>query len=165
MLNDKLYNFLFMKKSLYVIVSVVVCLLIGWLSSLLNASPIESWYPSLEKSSFTPPDYVFPIVWSVLYVLMGVSVGLLYTVHDISKRILLLLFAVQLIFNVSWNFFFFYMQSPVLGLVNLLILVALGVAYFMGTLWVKRSSALFFLPYLVWILFATYLNFYIVMYN
>lgn len=154
-----------MKKSISIIVAVVVCLLIGWLSSLLNSSPIDTWYPMLEKSSFTPPNYVFPIVWGVLYILIGVSVGLLYNVHNISKRPLLLLFAVQLLLNVSWNFFFFYMQSPILGLANMLILVILGAAYFIGTMWIKRSSALFFLPYLMWILFATYLNFYIVAYN
>lgn len=154
-----------MKKSLSIIIAVAVCLLVGWASSLLNSSPIDTWYPMLEKSSFTPPNYVFPIVWGILYILIGVSVGLLYNVHNISKRPLLLLFAAQLLLNMSWNFFFFYMQSPILGFVNLLILVILGIAYFIGTMWIKRSSALFFLPYLMWILFATYLNFYIVAYN
>ncbi|MBR2606368.1 MAG: tryptophan-rich sensory protein [Bacteroidaceae bacterium] len=154
-----------MKKSFSIIISVVICLLVGWVSGLMNSASIETWYPMLEKSSFTPPSYVFPIVWSVLYVLMGISAGLLYNVHNISKRPLLILFAVQLLFNVSWNFFFFSMQSPILGFVSLLILIALGVAYFVGTLWIKRSSAFFFLPYLIWILFATYLNFYIVVYN
>lgn len=154
-----------MKKSVSIVIAVIICLFIGWLSSLLNTSPIETWYPMLEKSSFTPPNYIFPIVWGILYILLGISVGLLYNVHDISKRPLLLLFAVQLLLNISWNFFFFSMQSPILGFVNLLILIVLGVAYFIGTFWVKRSSALFFLPYLLWILFATYLNFYIVAFN
>jgi tryptophan-rich sensory protein len=154
-----------MKKSFSIIIAVVICLAIGWLSSLLNKAPIETWYPMLEKSSFTPPDYIFPIVWSVLYVLIGISAGLLYNVHSISKRALLILFAVQLLFNVSWSFFFFSMQSPILGFANLLILIALGVAYFIGTLWIKRPAAMFFLPYLAWILFAAYLNFYIVVYN
>ena len=154
-----------MKKSVSIVIAVIICLFIGWLSSLLNTSPIETWYPMLEKSSFTPPNYIFPIVWGILYILLGISVGLLYNVHDISKRPLLILFAVQLLLNISWNFFFFSMQSPILGFVNLLILVVLGVAYFIGTFWVKRSSALFFLPYLLWILFATYLNFYIVAFN
>ncbi len=164
-LNYKRFNAYLMKKSFSIIIAVAICLTIGWLSGLLNSSPIESWYQTLEKSSFTPPDYIFPIVWSILYLLMGVSAGLLYNVHNISKRPLLLLFAVQMLLNVSWNFFFFSIQSPILGFVNLLVLVVLGAAYFVGTLWIKRSSAFFFLPYLIWILFATYLNFYIVAYN
>ena len=154
-----------MKKLFSILVAVAICLFVGWLSSLMNVPSIEAWYPTLQKSSFTPPEYIFPIVWSVLYVLLGVSVGLLYNVHDISRRPLMTLFAVQLLFNVSWSFFFFKMQSPILAFVNLLILVMLGVAYFIGTMMVKRSSGLFFLPYLLWILFATYLNFYIVIYN
>ncbi len=154
-----------MKKIFSIIISVAICLLVGWASSLMNSGPIETWYPMLERSSFTPPNYVFPIVWSILYVLIGISAGLLYNVHNISKRPLLILFAVQLLFNVSWNFFFFSMHSPILGFANLLILIVLGVTYFIGTLWIKRSSAFFFLPYLMWILFATYLNFYIVVYN
>ncbi len=154
-----------MKKVFSILVAIVICLFVGWLSSLMNVSPIETWYQSLEKSSFTPPDYVFPIVWGVLYILIGVSAGLLYNVHDISRRPLMVLFAAQLLFNLSWTFFFFTMQSPILGFANLLILVILGIAYFIGTMLVKRSSGLFFLPYLLWILFATYLNFYIVIYN
>lgn len=154
-----------MKKVFSILVAIVICLLVGWLSSLMNVSPIESWYPSLEKSSFTPPDYVFPIVWGALYILIGISAGLLYNVHDISRRPLMVLFALQLLFNLSWTFFFFKMQSPILGFVNLLILIILGIAYFIGTMLVKRSSGLFFFPYLLWILFATYLNFYILIYN
>ena len=87
-----------MKKVFSILVAIVICLLVGWLSSLMNVSPIESWYPSLEKSSFTPPDYVFPIVWGALYILIGVSAGLLYNVHDISRRPLMVLFALQVLY-------------------------------------------------------------------
>ena len=154
-----------MKKVFSILIAVVICLFVGWVSSLLNVSPIETWYQELEKSALTPPDYVFPIVWCVLYILMGISGGLLYNVHDISKRPLMVLFALQLLFNVSWTFFFFTVQSPILGFVNLLILIVLGVSYFVGALLVKRSSALFFIPYILWLFFAAYLNFYIIIFN
>ena len=154
-----------MKKTFSVIVAIVVCFFTGWLSSLLNTPAIDGWYQSLDRSSLTPPDYVFPVVWTILYLLMGISAGLLYNNHKISKVPLLWLFAIQLLFNVLWSFFFFYMQSPLLGLVNLLILDILGTAYFIGTLWINRPSALFFLPYLLWLVFASYLNIYIVIYN
>ena len=139
-----------MKRFIYVILAIAICLFVGWLSSLLNMASIAHWYPTLVRSSLTPPDVVFPVVWGILYVLIGISAGLLYGVHDISKRLLLWLFAIQLLLNVSWNFFFFYMQSPILGFVNLLVLDVLGVAYFIGTLWIRRASAYFFLPYLLW---------------
>jgi tryptophan-rich sensory protein len=154
-----------MKRFIYVIVAIAICLFVGWLSSLLNMASIAHWYPTLVRSSLTPPDVVFPVVWGILYVLIGISAGLLYGVHDISKRLLLWLFAIQLLLNVSWNFFFFYMQSPILGFVNLLVLDVLGVAYFIGTLWVRRASAYFFLHYLLWLVFASYLNMYIMIFN
>jgi tryptophan-rich sensory protein len=154
-----------MKRFIYVIVAIAICLFVGWLSSLLNMASIAHWYPTLVRSSLTPPDVVFPVVWGILYVLIGISAGLLYGVHDISKRLLLWLFAIQLLLNVSWNFFFFYMQSPILGFVNLLVLDVLGVAYFIGTLWIRRVSAYFFLPYLLWLVFASYLNMYIMIFN
>ena len=154
-----------MKRFIYVIVAIAICLFVGWLSSLLNMASIAHWYPTLVRSSLTPPDVVFPVVWGILYVLIGISAGLLYGVHDISKRFLLWLFAIQLLLNVSWNFFFFYMQSPILGFVNLLVLDVLGVAYFIGTLWIRRASAYFFLPYLLWLVFASYLNMYIMIFN
>ena len=118
-----------MKKSLSIIVAVAICFLVGWLSSLLNTPAVTGWYQTLNHSSLTPPDFVFPIVWGVLYLLIGVSAGLLYNVHKISKTPLLWLFGVQLLFNVSWNFFFFYMQSPILGLLNLIFLDVLAVDY------------------------------------
>lgn len=154
-----------MKRFIYVILAIAICLFVGWLSSLLNMASIAHWYPTLVRSSLTPPDVVFPVVWGILYVLIGISAGLLYGVHDISKRLLLWLFAIQLLLNVSWNFFFFYMQSPILGFVNLLVLDVLGVAYFIGTLWIRRVSAYFFLPYLLWLVFASYLNMYIMIFN
>ena len=111
-----------MKKVFYVIVAIALCLFVGWVSSLLNVESISSWYPTLNRSSLTPPAVAFPIVWSVLCVLIGISAGLLYGAHDLSKKLLLWLFVLQLFFNVSWNFLFFYLQSPIMGFVNLLVL-------------------------------------------
>ena len=154
-----------MKKVFSIIFSVIICLLVGWFSRIIHADSMETWYPMLNKSSLTPPNTVFFIVWCLLYVLIGISAGLLYNVHNISKRPLLWLFVIQLLFNITWNFFFFYMRSPILGFVNLLILDVLAVAFFIGSLWVKRLSAFYFLPYLLWLLFASYLNMYMVIYN
>ena len=154
-----------MKKVLYILFGVVICLLVGFLSRLLHEQAMIFWYPTLLKSALTPPDIVLPIVWGVLYILMGISVGLLYNVEDVARKRLLWLFAIQLLFNVCWNYAFFYMQNPALGLVVLIILDALAVIFFTGALKVKKSSAYTFLPYMVWIFFATYLNLYILVNN
>ncbi len=155
-----------MKKSLPIVSGVVICLLVGWVSRLSHAEAMEVWYPMLEKSSLTPPDIVFPIVWGLLYALIGISGGLLYSAKDTpSRKTLLWLFAVQLLLNVSWNVLFFYQQNPTLGLVNILVLDVLAAMFCILAFIRKRSVALFFLPYLIWMFFATYLNLYIALNN
>ncbi len=155
-----------MKKNFSIASAIVVCLLVGWISRMFHATAMVVWYPTLEKSTLTPPDLVFPIMWGILYVLMGVSIGLVYDERSTPwRRKLLWLFGVQLFLNVTWNLLFFYMQNPMLGLVNLLALDILAIFYFFIAWQKKRSAALFFLPYLLWICFASYLNLYILLNN
>ncbi len=154
-----------MKKGLFIVLGISVSLLIGFVSSLLLQTALDVWYPTLEKSFLTPPDLVFPVVWGVLYALMGISVGLIAATKGHRKHRLMWLFAVQLILNVTWNFFFFYTQSPIFGFANLLVLDVLAIIYYAGAWRLHRTAAWAFLPYLVWILFATYLNFYVMVNN
>ena len=154
-----------MKRYISFVVSIALCLFIGFVSQRLQMESLHSWYPLLNKSSLTPPGWVFSVVWTVLYVLIGISAAILYNSHGVSKRVLLPLFAIQLLFNVLWSFCFFTMQSIVLGLAVLFILLVLAVAYFIGLLWMERVAAFFFLPYLLWLFFATYLNTYMLIFN
>ena len=154
-----------MKRYISFVVSVALCLCIGFVSQRLQVESLHSWYPLLNKSSLTPPGWVFSAVWTLLYVLIGISAAILYNSHGVSKRVLLPLFAIQLLFNVLWSFCFFAMQSIVLGLAVLFILLVLAVAYFIGLLWMERVAAFFFLPYLLWLFFAIYLNTYMLIFN
>ncbi len=154
-----------MKKSLSIPLGIIICLLIGFLSRLLHETAMEEWYPFLEKSALNPPDIVFPIVWGVIYVMIGISLGLLMNIDSTKKKALLWLFAIQLLLNISWNYLFFYLQNPMFGLINLIILDVLAIIFYVEALKVKRIVAYLFLPYLIWMLFATYLNLYIAMYN
>ena len=154
-----------MKKSLSIPLGIVICLLVGFLSRLLHETAMEVWYPFLEKSVLNPLDIVFPIVWGVIYVMMGISLGLLINVDAPQKKSLLWLFAIQLLLNISWNYLFFYLQNPMFGLINLIVLDVLAIVFYFESFKSKRSVAYFFLPYSIWMLFAAYLNLYIVMYN
>ncbi len=154
-----------MKKGLSILLGITLCLLVGFLSRLFQITSMDVWYPTLEKSVLTPPDLVFTIMWGLLYVLMGISVGILYRVHNHHRKGLVRLFGFQLLFNLLWNFFFFYMRSPAFGFANVLILDIMAITYFAGVMRVKRSSAFLFLPYMIWMFFATYLNFYILVNN
>ncbi len=155
-----------MKKSLSITLGIAICLWVGFLSRLLHETAMEVWYPFLEKSALNPPDIVFPIVWGVIYVLMGVSLGLLISAKDYPSRVALLwMFAIQLALNIVWNYFFFFLQDPLLGLVTLIALDMMAVIFFISTLKSKQGIALFFFPYLIWMIFAAYLNLYIYVTN
>lgn len=154
-----------MSKSISIALSVAVCLFVGYLSNLLQAESLATWYLTLNKAPLTPPGWVFAVVWSILYVLIGISAGLLLAGNNITKRLLLALFVVQLFFNLLWSFCFFTMQSVTLGVAVLFMLVVMALAYFFGAFLVERKVAYFFLPYLLWLFFACYLNIYMAMFN
>ncbi len=155
-----------MKKYLPVMWGIVICLAVGAVSRMTHATAMHVWYPFLVKSPLNPPDIVFPIVWGILYVSMGISVGLLYNEEkSMARSRMLWVFGISLALNYVWNLFFFYMQSPTLGLVILPVLVGLAIWYIWDAWKVKRAAAWFFIPYAIWMCFATYLNLYIVLNN
>ena len=108
-----------MKTFVPVILFVLISFIVGYISMLLQQEALLNWYPSLDKSSLTPSGYVFSIVWGVLYLLMGLSAGIIWSMHSTYSWVLTLLFVVQLVFNLLWSLCFFYFESPVLGLLFL----------------------------------------------
>ena len=144
---------------------VVLSLLVGYVSSLLQRESMSTWYPFLNKSSLTPPGSVFAVVWGVLYILMGVSAGLVWGRRTSASWMLLIMFLLQLFLNLLWSFCFFYMQLPLLALVVLLALFLTVAAYVVGCYGQNRLAAFLNVPYMLWLLFATYLNGYVVVFN
>ena len=123
--------------------------------------PNLGWYAALQKPSFTPPNSVFPIVWTVLYATMAVSAWLVWRKpsDEGDKRVALAWFAIQLVLNVLWSFAFFQMHSPIAGLAVilwLLVSIVITIVFFDR---ISRAAALLLLPYLLWVGFATGLNF------
>lgn len=155
-----------MKKILSFIVPIAACFLVGFTASRFQSNSIKNWYPYLNKPSVTPPDIAFPIAWSILYLLMGISIGLILSSSRIpNKKFFITLFAVQLFFNFTWSISFFYCRNPFLGFINILTLLILISYYAAVTYPVKKGSSILFFPYILWVLFATYLNGYILLYN
>ena len=154
-----------MGKSVSILSWIIICLFLGYMSSLMQSDSLVEWYPALVRSPLTPPDWVFPFTWTILYILMGISVGMLYNVRSIHTRFLYVLFVVQLVLNLLWSLFFFYFRSPVMGFMDILFLDMFVLLYFVGAYVVKRGAAFIMLPYIMWLLFATYLNGYIMLYN
>lgn len=154
-----------MKRVVPIIIFVALCMLAGYASRLLQEGALEQWYPTLVVSPLSPSNAVFPIVWTILYILIGVSAGVMWNVHSVYSRLLLTLFFLQLLLNVLWSFCFFSMQSPLMGLVVILALDMIVLMYVAGSFMVSRMCGWLLVPYVLWLLFATYLNGYIAVYN
>lgn len=153
-----------MKKALPYIVPVAICFLSGFIASRLQADAIANWYPYLNKPLLTPPNWAFPVAWGIIYLLSGISAGLIYNT-GVQRRRLLTLWGVQQFFNFTWSITFFTLENPLLGMINILLLDLLVLWYMIRTWPVNRTASLLFLPYMAWIAFATYLNGYILCFN
>ncbi len=147
------------------LIPILICFAVGFIAGQLQSDSIENWYPFLEKPSLTPPNIVFPIVWNILYLCMGISIGFILISHHPTRGFLIRLFISQLILNFGWSILFFYMQSPLLGLVDIILLDILLIIYVFTSYPVSKVSSLLFVPYVIWVTFATYLNLYILIHN
>jgi len=141
------------------VVFLIVCYIAGYIGQIATQPAIETWYAGLAKPAFTPPNSVFPIVWTILYGVMALAAWLVWRERNLKDGSLALTaFFAQLFLNVIWSWAFFGAESPVLGLV---VIVALLIAIAATTLFffrVNRLAGLLMLPYLAWVAFATVLN-------
>ena len=154
-----------MRKALNIIIPILVCFLVGLSASYFQADAIKNWYPTFIKPVVTPPNIVFPIAWSIIYVCMGLSIGLLINSTIERRRFFIKAFVFQLFFNFTWSISFFYIQNPLIGFINILLLDIFVINYTLKSYQVNKTSSILFIPYVIWLLFATYLNGYILMYN
>ena len=164
-MSHPLLFFVTMKAFVPILQFVLISFLVGYISMLLQRESLVTWYPTLVKSSLTPPGQAFALVWSILYLLMGISAGLIWNTRTVYSWVLILLFMVQLALNLLWSFSFFYMQSPVMGFAVLVVLFMVVVLYIAGSYTQHKWAAIMNVPYLLWLLFAGFLNLYIVIYN
>ncbi|MCI4641943.1 MAG: tryptophan-rich sensory protein [Flavobacteriaceae bacterium] len=150
-----------MKKSIYyILISVAICLLVGFLSGFATQSSVNDWYLTLNKPFFNPPNWVFAPVWSALYVLMGIAAGMVWAkgYYHIWVKTALYHFVFQLLLNALWSIVFFGLKSP-LG--ALFIIIALNILLVFTFKWfkvVKAAAAYLLLPYMAWVAFASLLN-------
>jgi len=149
------------KTVLKISASVVICLLIGFLSSYATQSSVNDWYFSLNKPSFNPPNWLFAPVWTVLYILMGVAAGIVWSkgFYHLWVKTALYHFGFQLLLNALWSIIFFGLKNPLAALfviLTLLVLIVLTIRWFRV---VSKKAALLMIPYLLWVSFATVLNF------
>lgn len=148
------------RNNLYdLLIFVLSAELAGVLSSLF-AGDISAVYQTLEKPPLSPPDWVFPIVWIILYALMGISAYLVYRsdAEPVRVKSALRVYWLQLVVNFSWSIVFFRFQAFWAAFVVLAILIILVITMLVKFAKIRPAAALVNVPYLLWLLFAAYLN-------
>lgn len=146
-------------------IALVFC--VPFLSSFLMTPKGELWFDQLTKPSFMPPEIVFPIVWNILYLLMGIALWLVVESHQVPHRktSAYTVFGLQLFFNLNWTFSFFFLRSPLYALVDLVILIFFVTSTLVMFKKFSKAAALLILPYYIWIYFALALNIAIIWVN
>ena len=150
-----------MKNWQKLILAIVICQLAGIIGTIFTFSAIPNWYDGLVKPSFSPPNWLFGPVWTLLYTLMGIAA---YWIYNIDKNALKV-FGVQLVLNTIWSIIFFGFHSTLGGLVLIIFLwlaIVLTIVKFYS---IDKKSALVLLPYLLWVSFASILNYYLFILN
>ncbi len=141
------------------IISIAIPLAVGGIAGRATTSNLEPWYASLEKPIFQPPNYLFGPVWTLLYILMGISLYLIWKSPSGTARTKALgIFALQLALNFGWSFIFFSFQwlgAALAWIILLWVVIAIQIGIFLR---VNKTAAYLQIPYLLWVTFATLLN-------
>lgn len=156
-----------MKKNYkLLILCIVIPLAVGSLAGLLTSQSMDA-FSSLNKPALSPPGWLFPVVWTILYVLMGVSSYLVITSGAGKNKIrdALVIYGLQLLFNFFWSIWFFNFGWYLFAFVWLLILWVLIFNTIASFYEISKPSAYLMIPYLLWVTFAGYLNFAIYLMN
>jgi tryptophan-rich sensory protein len=131
------------------------------MASIATQSSVNTWYETLEKPFFTPPNYLFGPVWTVLYILMGISAGIVWSrgLYHVWVKTALYHFVFQLMFNALWSLVFFSLQEVFFALLTIVTLFVLILLTFKWFKVVNKTAAYLLIPYALWVLFAMALNF------
>jgi len=147
------------------VISITICQLAGIVGSVFTATSVTSWYINLTKPDFTPPGWIFAPMWVILYFLMGISLYLIWTKKTTDNRKVFIVFGIQLILNTFWSLLFFGLKSPLYGLIDISFLLVAITLTILFSYKISILAAILLVPYLVWVSFATILNYSILLLN
>ncbi len=140
--------------------SIILCQLAGLLGSFFTTPAIPTWYQTLNKPIFTPPNWIFAPAWISLFILMGISLFMVWQRQDHPQsKAPFIFFFVQLILNIFWSAAFFGLRSLILGLMDIILLWIAILLMILNFLKISKAAGLLLLPYLFWVSFAALLNF------
>lgn len=144
------------------ITAILLPLAVGVLSSFFSGNMS---YASFNKPAFSPPASLFPVIWTILYILMGISSYIIYSSDSPMKGKALTTYILQLIFNFFWSILFFGFSQYLFALIWLIVMIGLIVIMIYQFYQISPLAAYLQIPYLLWCLFAAYLNYTIYLLN
>lgn len=150
-----------LNNPLKLIIALGLPLFIGWIGSLFVTPALPIWYNGLAKPALNPPSWIFMPVWTLLFVLMGIAVFLVWRkeVNKKSVKMALAIFIFQLFLNVFWSLLFFGMHNPMVAFTEIISLWFAIMALILAFYQVSKAAAYLLIPYALWVSFATYLNY------
>lgn len=153
-----------MKKAKPYVFSILLALTVGGLSALATANNMNI-YDKITMPPLSPPGWLFPVVWTILFILMGISAALIFVSDSAQKESALFVYAVSLVLNFTWSILFFNMQAFILSFIVLVGLWVSIIITIVKYFTIDKTAAWLQLPYLIWVTFAGYLNAAIVILN
>jgi tryptophan-rich sensory protein len=150
-----------MKDIVKLLLSIVICQAAGIIGSFFTTPNIPTWYKALNKPPFAPPNWVFAPVWTILFLLMGIALYLVWKQGWSAPgvRMAMIIFFIHLVVNILWSAVFFGLRAPLAGffvIVALWFLIILTIIYFSN---ISKTAGILLIPYIVWVSFASVLNF------
>lgn len=150
-----------MNKIVKIAIALIVCLLVGYSASVVTRPSVESWYPTLIKPIFNPPNWIFMPMWTFLYILMAVAAGLVWDkIKEQNERVkkALAFFLIQLALNAIWSYLFFGLKNPMLALIEIALLWLMIYETYLKFTKINKIAGYLLIPYLIWVAFAGILN-------
>ena len=148
------------KKISILILFILTVLVIQFTGTYFTFTSVSTWYPTLKKASWNPPNWVFGPVWSLLYVMIALAgwIAFIQSKNQSQKNRAMLFYSAGLLLNLLWSFFFFFLKSPFLAFIDisaLLLLIGITIVLFYR---ISKFSAYLLIPYFLWTLYASSLN-------
>ena len=149
------------------VINLLIPLFFGVLGGMITINSVRTWYPGIQKPSFNPPNWLFGPVWSTLFIIIGISAYLVWIRRDSIVHFprTVAVYFIQLILNLAWSFLFFYnhlIGAALIEIIALLVVIAInGIMFYK----INRTAGLLFIPYFLWVSFATFLTYNIFILN
>jgi translocator protein len=150
-----------MNKIVKIAIALIVCLMVGYSASVVTRPSVETWYPTLIKPSFNPPNWIFMPMWTFLYILMAVAAGLVWDkIKEQNEEVKKALgfFLIQLALNAIWSYLFFGLKNPMLALIEIALLLLMIYETYLKFIKINKIAGYLLIPYMAWVAFAGILN-------